>query len=185
MNPSSDHSAFNVLRRFVVENLDEMKQTAAKQAARESPDNSLNASALVNEVVVKLLNADKPVEVKNNGHFLAVTTNMMKHILVDRARRIDAVKNGGEMQKHPIDSRVKDDANNAVDLLIIQEELELLTREDPIAASVVKLRCQGYSVEEVAEQLKYSRTTTYNLWNFGRAWLLRRFQTPADVSSSK
>ncbi len=175
MTHSTDHSAFNEIRRYVVENYDELHQAAAKQAARENPDNSLQASALVNEVVVKLLKTDEPIRVQDSDHFLAVTTQMMKHILVDKARHGLAIKAGGQMNRQLLDSHLAGQKETAVELLIIQEELDLLTKADPVAAEVVRKRCQGYSVDEAATLLNLSRTTAYSLWNFGRAWLLRRF----------
>ncbi len=175
MSHSDDSSSHNEIRRYLVENLDELRDIAAKKAARESPDNSLQASALVNEVVIKLLKSKDPVLVNDNDHFIAIATMMMNHVLIDRARHGNAACAGGQMNRQHLDSNLAGEPATAFELLIIQEEMELLTKDFPLSAEVVRLRCQGHSIEDAATTLKISRTAAYQEWNFGRAWLLRRF----------
>jgi RNA polymerase sigma factor (TIGR02999 family) len=175
MNPSDDSSSHNEIRRYLVENFDELHDIAARKAARESPDNSLQASALINEVVVKLLKSNDPVQVNDNDHFIAIATRMMNHILIDKARQGGAVCAGGLMNRLTLDSHVAGQPATAFELLIIQEEMDLLTKDYPLSSEVVRLRCQGHSIEDASKLLGISRTAAYQEWNFGRAWLLRRF----------
>lgn len=175
MNYTDDSSSHNEIRRYLVENFDELHEIAVKKAARESPDNSLQASALVNEVVIKLLKSKDPVQVNDNDHFIAIATKMMAHVLIDKARHDNAACAGGQMNRQHLDSHVAGQPATAFELLIIQEEMELLTKDYPLAAEVVRLRCQGHSIEEAATTLDISRSAAYQEWNFGRAWLLRRF----------
>lgn len=180
MNHSDDSSSHNEIRRYIVEHFDELHEIASKKAARESPDNSLQASALVNEVVVKLLKSKDPVHLNDSDHFLAIATRMMNHLLVDKARHDNAACVGGNMNRQHLDSNLAGQPATALELLIIQEEMELLTKTDSMAAEVVRQRCLGYSLDEIAEKLNMSRTSAYNEWNFGRAWLLRRFTNHAS-----
>jgi RNA polymerase sigma factor (TIGR02999 family) len=175
MSHSDDSSSHNEIRRYLVENLDDLHDIAARKAARESPDNSLQASALLNEVVIKLLKSKEPVQVNDKAHFLAIATRMMNHILIDKARQGGAACAGGHMNRKTLDSNVAGQPATAFELMIIQEEMDLLTRDYPLSSEVVRLRCLGHSIENAATMLNISRTAAYQEWNFGRAWLLRRF----------
>jgi RNA polymerase sigma factor (TIGR02999 family) len=175
MNHAGESSSHNEIRRYLVENFEELHEIATKKAARESPDNSLQASALVNEIVVRLLKSKDPLQVNDSDHFLAIATKMMNHVLIDKARHHNAACSGGQMSRQTLDSNVAGQPGTSFELLIIQEEMELLTKDYPLAAEVVRLRCQGHSIEDAAALLNISRTAAYQEWNFGRAWLLRRF----------
>ena len=135
----------------------------------------------MNELVVKLLKADSPLQIQDANHFLAVAATMMQHILTDRARHLQAEYTGGKMQRQDLGSQHGTEDATALHMLIIQEELDLLTQADPLAAGVGKNRCLGYSIEEAGEKLHISRSTAYSLWNFGRAWLLRRFKNISTI----
>ena len=175
MNHLDDSSSHNEIRRYLVKHFDDLHEIAAKKAARESPDNSLQASALVNEVVVKLLKSKDPVQVNDSDHFLAIATKMMNHVLIDKARHDNAACVGGNLNRQHLDSNIAGQPGKAFELLIIQEEMELLTKTEPLSSEVVRHRCLGYSLDEIAEKLNISRSSAYSEWNFGRAWLLRRF----------
>lgn len=144
--------------------------------AHEQPDHSLQATALINELVVRILDSDTPLQLNNSDHFLAIATLMMQRILIDRARKNNTQRAGGKHQHQELQPGIQGAHDCQQELLILQEELQRLAEADPISAEVVKKRCQGYSIDEAASQLDIPRSTAYGLWNFGRAWLLNRLK---------
>jgi RNA polymerase sigma factor (TIGR02999 family) len=167
------------LKRMVVEHYEELHALAAKQMGRESPTPSLETTGLLNEAVLRMLEAGKPLKIKDADHFLALAQLIMKRICIDRARRRRTAKAGGGHPRTELSAALADSQGQVTGLLIIQEELQRLERDEPEAARIVALRYQGYSIEEAAEMLHLPRSTAYDLWNFGRAWLLRVFQEPS------
>lgn len=170
---SSGHQS--AIKRCLVENYDEIHAIAAQQMARENAGNSLQATALLNEAVCKMLDPAANIHFNDSKHFLATAKVMMQHILVDRARRRNSIKQGGQLNRHELHEDQAGNDSYQVDILILQEEIQLLAGIDPLAAQIIQKRCEGFSIEEVAEHLKLSRSQAYDLWNFGRAWLLQKF----------
>lgn len=163
------------IKRYLIENYDEIHAIAAKQMAKENAGNSMQATALLNEAVCKMLDPDQKVQINDSRHFLAAANVMMKNILIDRARRRNAAVRGGQITREELhEDQVGSDPHH-VEMLIIQEEIQLLAAQDPLAALIIQKRCEGYSIDEVAVMLKLSRTQAYSQWNFGRAWLLQKF----------
>jgi RNA polymerase sigma factor (TIGR02999 family) len=151
---------------------DELRQLAAQRLAQEKPGQTLQATALVHEAYLRLVDVEQAQHWNSRGHFFAAAAEAMRRILVESAHRKRAEKHGGA--RH----RVNLDHSDAVamappdDLLALDEALERLTRHDPVAAQVVKLHCfAGLTVEQAAEALNLSRTHAYRLWTFARAWL--------------
>lgn len=171
-NPSERISSIKCL---FVEHLDTLRGIAAAQVAKENPGDSMQASALVNEVVCKMIEPHCDVQPNDTNHFLATATLMMQHILIDRGRRRSSQKQGGHLQQKELHDNQAGIDPQHVELLILQEEIQLLAKEDPLAAQVIQKRCEDFSIDEIADQLKISRTHTYDLWNFGRAWLMQMF----------
>jgi RNA polymerase sigma factor (TIGR02999 family) len=161
------------LKRFVIEHYDELHTYAIRQIALEAPGQSMDATALLHEAVVKILEPEKPVAVNNADHFKATAKLIMKHILIDRARHKGTDRAGGQFQRQPLHADLKDGKKQPAEFLIFQEELQVLATKDPLAAKVVELHCNGYSIADVAKQLNISRSSAYDLWKFGRAWLMR------------
>jgi RNA polymerase sigma factor (TIGR02999 family) len=161
------------LKRFVIEHYDELHRCAVRQIALEKSGQSLDATALLNEAVVKLLEPEQVVAVNDAKHFVAKANLVMKHILIDRARHKDTERAGGQFQRRSFDPDLRDAKQESEGLLIFQEELRILAKEDPAAAKLVELRCSGYSISDAAKQLNLSRSSAYDLWNFGRAWLMK------------
>jgi len=179
--PSSVGEASRI-KGLLLKHYDELHSIAAKQMAGENAGHSMQTTALVNEVVCKLLDGDKKVAFNDGKHFLATANVMMQHILIDRARRKGAQKAGGQMTRQVLhDNQVRGD-DDFVNMLILQEELQLLAKHDPEAAAVISKRCQGYSMEEVAGQLGISRTAAYQLWTVGQAWLMQMFHERSSQS---
>ena len=151
---------------------DELRRLAAQRMAAEKPGQTLDATALVHEAYLRLVDVEQAQHWNSRGHFFAACAEAMRRILVDNARRKKAEKHGGGLRRVNLD---KEDALAAAppeDLLALDEALEQLTRHDPRAAQVVRLHCfAGLTVEQAAEMLDLSRTNAYRLWTFARAWL--------------
>ena len=170
------------IKRFLLEHYDELHGMAQRHMAAEAAGNSLQATALMNEAVCQMLDPARKLAINDDRHFLATAQLMMKHILIDRARRHQAQKAGGQMQRKDLHENQADRQPQQVEVLILQEELNLLAQHDPMASKVIQKRCEGYSTEEAAEILGISRTAAYELWNIGRAWLLQKFKDGSTQS---
>jgi RNA polymerase sigma factor (TIGR02999 family) len=150
---------------------DELRRLAAANLARESPGQTLQATALVHEAYLKLVGSSEP-SFETRGHFFTAAAEAMRRILVDRARSKGRQKRGGKARKlelYELDlaSPPPDD-----DLLALDEALTRLEQEDPPKAELVKLRFfTGLSVEQAAAALGISRATADRYWRFARAWL--------------
>jgi RNA polymerase sigma factor (TIGR02999 family) len=156
---------------------DELRKLAATKLAQEKPGQTLQATALVHEAYLRLVasgNASAPREQHWNsrGHFFAAAAEAMRRILVEGARRKKSEKHGGGLHRVNLDQVDALAAASPDDLLALDEALERLIRHDPKAAQLVKLHCfAGLTVEQAAEALGLSRTNSYRLWTFARAWL--------------
>ena len=151
---------------------DELRRRAAEQMAHEKPGQTLEATALVHEAYVRLVDTEKVQHWNSRGHFFAAAAEAMRRILVENARRKQAEKHGGGLRRVNLDDGDALAAAPPDDLLALDEALERLTHHDPKAAQLVKLHCfAGLTVEQAAETLDLSRTSAYRLWTFARAWL--------------
>jgi RNA polymerase sigma factor (TIGR02999 family) len=151
---------------------DELRKLAAQRLAQERPGQTLQATALVHEAYLRLVDVEKAQAWNSRGHFFAAAAEAMRRILVENARRKKAEKHGGGLRRVNLDQEDALAAAPAEDLLALDEALERLTRHDPGAAQVVRLHCfAGLTVEQAAELLGLSRTNAYRLWTFARAWL--------------
>ena len=156
---------------------DELRQIAARKLAHEAPGQTLQPTALVHEVWMRLVGEDAPPSFANRAHFFGAAAQAMRRILVDRARHRRAEKRGGGAEHVNIDS--VDVAVNADDttLLRMDEALEKLAREDPPAAELVRLRFYvGLQNEEAAAVLNISERTARRHWTFARSWLYDELQ---------
>jgi RNA polymerase sigma factor (TIGR02999 family) len=151
---------------------DELRQLAAARMAAESPNQTLQPTALVHEAYLRLIGAADERRWENRGHFFAAAAEAMRRILVDEARRKRTEKHGGhrrrvELPDVPADPEVADEQ-----LLALDAALTRLSTEDPVAARVVELRhFAGLSIEDAAASLGLSRATAYRHWTYARAWL--------------
>jgi RNA polymerase sigma-70 factor (ECF subfamily) len=153
---------------------DELHRMAARYLVGERSTISLQATALVNEVCLRLLGWD-PVQWQNRGHFFGVSARMMRRVLVDIARRRRAERRGGPHAiRVPLDGIDVPAIEPGADLLAVDAALQLLAREDPRKAQVVELRFfGGLSVEDTAQALGISVRTVHTDWAMARAWLYR------------
>ncbi|HKY22008.1 MAG TPA: sigma-70 family RNA polymerase sigma factor [Vicinamibacterales bacterium] len=152
---------------------DELHRMALRSLAGERTP-SLQATALVNEVCLRLLGWDQ-VRWQNRGHFFGVSAQMMRRVLVDIARRRSRARRGGtHAVRVPLDGIDIAAAEPDADLVALDEALERFALEDPRKARVVELRFfGGLSMEEIAQTLDISLRTVHNDWAFARAWLYR------------
>jgi RNA polymerase sigma factor (TIGR02999 family) len=151
---------------------DELRKLAARKLTQEQPGQTLEATALVHEAYLRLVDTDRPQHWNGRGHFFAAAAEAMRRILVENARRKQAVKHGGGLRRGNLDQGDALAEAPPEDLLALDEALERLTRHDPRGAQLVKLHCfAGLTVEQAAEALGMSRTEGYRLWTFVRAWL--------------
>lgn len=151
----------------------DLRRLAAAKMAAESPGHTLQPTALVHEAWLRLSQRDKQKFV-NQTHFFASAAGAMRQILIDRARRKKSLKRGGGMQ--PLNLDQVDVATRADDetLLLMNEALEKLAREDSQAAQLIELRFFiGLSNEEAAQALGMSPRSAKRCWSFARAWLYR------------
>ena len=151
---------------------EELRRLAAAKLALEKPGQTLQATALVHEAFVRLVDVDKAQRWHSRGHFFAAAAEAMRRILIDHARRKRAAKHGGKWRRVNLDQADALASMPPDDLLALDEALERLTLHDPKAAQLVKLHCfAGLTVEQAAAALGLSRTNAYRLWTFARAWL--------------
>jgi RNA polymerase sigma factor (TIGR02999 family) len=147
---------------------------AARYLVGERSAVSLQTTALVNELCVRLLGWD-PVRWQNRGHFFGVSARMMRRVLVDIARRRRAARRGGpNVIRVPLEGVDVPASEPGADLLAVDAAIEMLAAEDPRKAQVVELRFfGGLSIEETAEALGISVRTVHTDWAMARAWLYR------------
>jgi RNA polymerase sigma factor (TIGR02999 family) len=165
-----DRRALDELTPLVYE---ELRQQAARYLRRERPGHSLQATALINEAFLRLIDV-KDVQWQSRAHFFGIAANLMRRILVDHARRRDAEKRGGPQVRLTLEDAFAVAREPDVDLLAIDEALNRLAAIDEQQARVVELRFfSGLSVEETAAALGVSPKTVKRDWSVARAWLRR------------
>ena len=151
---------------------DELRQLAAQKLAHEKPGQTLQATALVHEAYVRLVEGDAAQRWNSRGHFFGAAAEAMRRILVENARRKRSRKQGGELQREDFDLSQLVAPELGEDLLALDEALNRLAEQYPVKAELVKLRhFGGLTVEEAAQALEISSTTANRYWAFARAWL--------------
>jgi RNA polymerase sigma factor (TIGR02999 family) len=151
---------------------DELRRLAAQKLAQEKRGQTLQATALVHEAYLRLVEGDKSPHWNSRGHFFAACAEAMRRILVDQARRKLSLRRGGGLQRHPIEDREIEAPEPAVDLLAVHEALERFEGVDATAAQIVKLRYfAGLTIPQAAETLGISTSTADRSWAYARAWL--------------
>jgi RNA polymerase sigma factor (TIGR02999 family) len=163
----------------------ELRKLAAHRLSRESPGQTLQATALVHEAYLRLVGPDGARGWDGRGHFFAAAAEAMRRILIDNARRKRTGKHGGGHRRRTLDGvEVVVDAP-AGDLLALDEALGRLAAEDPAKAELVKLRYfAGLSIEDAAGALGISAATAKRHWAYARAWLFRAVEGADPPTSS-
>jgi RNA polymerase sigma factor (TIGR02999 family) len=172
------------LDRLVPLVYDELRRVARGHLRREAPGHVLQATGLVHEVFLRLVDVDR-MTVTSRTHFFAIAARLMRQVLVDHARRKRADKRGGGATVISLDERTPAAAPTAsVDVLALDEALEALSSLDPRQSRVVELRFfAGLSIPEVADALGVSTATVEREWAMAKAWLHQRLSArsePAD-----
>jgi RNA polymerase sigma factor (TIGR02999 family) len=171
MEQGDEHAAARLLPLVY----DELRRLAAHKLLQEKPGQTLDATALVHEAYVRLVESDKEQNWDSRGHFFAAAAEAMRRILVDNARRKKTEKHGGELRRVELAEAAPPAVKRLDDLLLLDDALSLLAQEDPSAAEVAKLRLfTGLSVEDASAALGLSRATAFRHWTYARAWLQAR-----------
>jgi RNA polymerase sigma factor (TIGR02999 family) len=160
---------------------DELRKLAALRLAQERPGQTLQATALVHEVYVRLVNVDSAQHWNSRGHFFAAAAEAMRRILIEQARRKASAKAGGNLQRVELSEIEPALSGPQLDMLALNEALEQLEKADPRAAAVVKLRFfAGLTTQEAASSLGVSLATAENDWAYAKCYL--RVQLTASDS---
>jgi RNA polymerase sigma factor (TIGR02999 family) len=156
---------------------DELRKLAAARLAREQPGQTLQATALVHDAYIRLVDTDQSPHWDSRGHFFAAAAEAMRRILVESARRRKSVKHGGECVPLDLDAALVVGSEPRHDLLEVNELVEQLSVADPRAAELVKLRFfAGLTGDEAAEVMGISPRSADLLWAFARAWLFEKLK---------
>ncbi len=166
---NGDPSAAEVLLPLVYS---ELRKLAAAKLAHEKPGQTLQATALVHEAYMRLVDQSNAQQWDGKGHFFAAAAESMRRILVERARQKKAEKHGGRLARVELSHADLFVHQDPLEILALDDALESLAKEEPDAAELVKLRIfADFSVEEAGQLLGMSRATAYRHWTYARAWL--------------
>jgi RNA polymerase sigma factor (TIGR02999 family) len=166
---SGDPSAAEQLLPLVYE---ELRKLAAAKLAREKPGQTLEATALVHDAYIRLVDVEKAQHWDSRGHFFAAAAEAMRRILVENARRKGCLKHGAKRERLELDQGLTLNRERPEDILSLNEALDVLAAEDPIKAELVKLRCfVGMTHQEAAATLGISRPTADRYWSYAKSRL--------------
>jgi RNA polymerase sigma factor (TIGR02999 family) len=156
---------------------DELRRLAAQKLAHEASGQTLQATALVHEAYIRLVDVANAQHWNSRGHFFAAAAEAMRRILVENARRKGSIKRGGGRRPEELPESELLAPKPSDDLLALDEALTQLAESDSVAAELVKLRYfAGLTSQQAAEVLGMSVRTAERTWAYARAWLLKRLQ---------
>lgn len=171
-----DRAAAEALLPLVYE---ELRRLAESRMRRLAPGQTLQPTALVHEAYLRLVRGEDPGW-NGRAHFFGAAAQAMRNILVEQARRYQAVKRGGGMRASPMDGEPAESHTDPAETLALDESLKRLERLDSRKAQVVALRVYaGLTNEQIASALEISSRTVEREWRFARAWLRRALGTGA------
>jgi RNA polymerase sigma factor (TIGR02999 family) len=154
---------------------DALRRLAAQKMAQESPGQTLQATALVHEVYLRLVGSEQGQHWDSRGHFFAAAAEAMRRILVEKARSKKALKRGGRTRQLDLDELTPVSHNRSDQVLALDEALRELEGHDAQAANLVKLRYfAGLTHQQAADALGIGRRAADRLWALARAWLHQR-----------
>ncbi len=159
---------------------DELRKLAAARLTQEKPGQTLQATALVHDAYIRLVDVDQVQHWNSRGHFFAAAAEAMRRIIVEQARRKKSLKQGKNWQRQELtlDGICQPDVPDEV--LAINDALEALATENPIVARVVELRYfAGLSAEETSAALGVSTRTVQRYWEYAKAWLIEAMRDSA------
>jgi RNA polymerase sigma factor (TIGR02999 family) len=173
MHQGDPHAAENLLPLVY----GELRKLAAARLAQEKPGQTLQATGLVHEAYLRLVNVEKTQHWDSRGHFFAAAAEAMRRILVENARRKRALKAGGGMTRVDLEQAALEIDPEPDDLLALDDALVKLAADDPDTAELAKLRLfAGMTVDEAAKTLGVSRSTGFRQWTYARAFLQAEMQ---------
>jgi RNA polymerase sigma factor (TIGR02999 family) len=156
---------------------EDLRQLATQKLAQEKPGQTLDATALVHEAYLRLVDVDKVQTWNSRGHFFAAAAEAMRRILVDKARSKQSLKRGADRCRQPLEEANLLTPRMDEDILAVDEALDRLAAVDSEAASLVKLRFfAGLTSEQAAQALGVSSRTADRLWRYARAFLLKELK---------
>ena len=151
---------------------DELRKLAQSRMSHEKPGQTLQATALVHDAYLRLVDGEDAQQWNSRGHFFAAAAEAMRRILVDQARRKRSKRAGGEHHRIELSFVEPVLRGSQLDVLVLDEALELLANRDPRACEVVKLRFfAGLTVPQAAQALGVSVATVENDWAYAKSWL--------------
>jgi RNA polymerase sigma factor (TIGR02999 family) len=157
---------------------DELRKLAAARLAREKPGQTLQATALVHDAFIRLVDVDKAQNWDSRGHFFAAAAEAMRRLLVENARRKASLKRGAEFVRQPLDELEIEAPESRYEVLALDDALRRLETVDVQAAELVKLRFfAGLTAEEAAAALGVSARTADRIWDYARAYLFKCLAT--------
>ncbi|HZU28293.1 MAG TPA: ECF-type sigma factor [Bryobacteraceae bacterium] len=166
----------SALERLIPLIYDDLRQLARRAISRERPDLTIQATALVNEVFLRLAEGAK-VDWKDRSHFFAVSSKVMRRILTDAARARRREKRGGGAEAASLDEAEIAAEQSDRSLIALDDALDSLFKSDPRKVRVVEMRFfGGMTQDEIAEVLTISRDTVKRDWNFAKLWLAREIR---------
>lgn len=166
---SGDPSAAEQLLPLVYE---ELRKLAAAKLAQEKPGQTLQATALVHDAYIRLVDVEKAQHWDSRGHFFAAAAEAMRRILVDQARQKKSARRGGDLKRRPLDHVEIASPEPSLDIVAIDEALSRFEQKDKLKADLVKLRYfVGLTIPQAAESLGISSATADRYWAYARAWL--------------
>lgn len=150
----------------------ELHKLAAAKLVNEKPGPTLQPTMLVHEAYLRLVDVDEPQQWNGRGHFFGAAAEAMRRILVEKARRKQSLKHGGQMQRVELDLATAAIENPVADLLALDEALTQFEQQWPDKAKLVKLKYfAGLTIPEASQAMGVSTATAERYWKFARAWL--------------
>ena len=163
---------------------EELRRLAAEKLDREKPGQTLQATGLVHEAWLRLVDVDYVQHWSSRRHFFGAAAEAMRRILVDNARRKNREKHGADWQRITIPLEDVPDADRDSQVKALDEALQRFEQVDAVACELVKLRYfAGLSLRDASEILELAPRTADRLWTYAKAWLLREIQQEPDDSS--
>ncbi|HVC98973.1 MAG TPA: ECF-type sigma factor [Pirellulales bacterium] len=161
---------------------EELRRLAAQKMARESPGQTLEATALVHEAYLRLVGNEHPQQWNSRGHFFAAAAEAMRRILVERARHKRTLKAGGDCHRVELVDLALASAGPDLDLLALNDALDKLEEKDQRMAELVKLRFfAGLTIDAAAEALGIATSTADSDWAYARSWLRLEMEGTSDI----
>jgi len=165
---------------------DELRKLAAAKLALEKPGQTLQATALVHEAYIRLVDVEKVQHWNSRGHFFGAAAEAIRRIVVENARRKKRLKHGGAMERVDLDADCAVIESSEFDLLALDEALTRLAADEPVKAELVMLRFfGGLSMQEAADVLGVSVATAERYWTFAKSWLFAELSPPPTDRSSR